>query len=275
MPWSVSQEVQSTSPLLKEEVGASDVAEVVASWTGIPVSRLLEGEMEKLVQMEARLHDRVIGQDEAVTAVSNAIRRSRAGLGDPERPIGSFIFLGPTGVGKTELAKALAEFLFDTEKAMVRIDMSEYMEKHCRLAAGRRAPGLRRLRRGRSADRGRPPQAVLGAAAGRDREGPRRRLQHPAAAARRRPADRRPGTHRRFQEHDHHHDLQRDRPGSDLPAGVPEPDRRDRHVPRADPGAADRDRRPPGCRTAEAAGGTRHRARADGRRAGAAGRARL
>jgi ATP-dependent Clp protease ATP-binding subunit ClpB len=106
------------------------VAEVVASWTGIPVSRLLEGEMEKLVQMEARLHDRVIGQDEAVTAVSNAIRRSRAGLGDPERPIGSFIFLGPTGVGKTELAKALAEFLFDTEKAMVRIDMSEYMEKH-------------------------------------------------------------------------------------------------------------------------------------------------
>src|SRR5437899_3080763 len=124
------EEVQSTSPLLKEEVGASDVAEVVASWTGIPVSRLLEGEMEKLVQMEARLHDRVIGQDEAVTAVSNAIRRSRAGLGDPDRPIGSFIFLGPTGVGKTELAKALAEFLFDTEKAMVRIDMSEYMEKH-------------------------------------------------------------------------------------------------------------------------------------------------
>ncbi len=124
------QEVQSTSPLLKEEVGASDVAEVVASWTGIPVSRLLEGEMEKLVQMEARLHDRVVGQDEAVTAVSNAIRRSRAGLGDPDRPIGSFIFLGPTGVGKTELAKALAEFLFDTEKAMVRIDMSEYMEKH-------------------------------------------------------------------------------------------------------------------------------------------------
>jgi ATP-dependent Clp protease ATP-binding subunit ClpB len=124
------EEVQATSPLLKEEVGSSDVAEVVGSWTGIPVSRLLEGEMEKLVQMEARLHDRVVGQDEAVSAVSNAIRRSRAGLGDPDRPIGSFIFLGPTGVGKTELAKALAEFLFDTEKAMVRIDMSEYMEKH-------------------------------------------------------------------------------------------------------------------------------------------------
>src|SRR6478672_2282892 len=124
------EEVQSQSPLLKEEVGSSDVAGVVASWTGIPVDRLLEGEMEKLVHMESRLHDRVIGQDEAVAAVSNAIRRSRAGLSDPDRPIGSFIFLGPTGVGKTELAKALAEFLFDTEKAMVRIDMSEYMERH-------------------------------------------------------------------------------------------------------------------------------------------------
>src|SRR6476659_1630853 len=124
------EEVQSQSPLLNEEVGPSDVAGVVASWTGIPVDRLLEGEMEKLVQMESRLHDRVIGQDEAVAAVANAIRRSRAGLSDPDRPIGSFIFLGPTGVGKTELAKALAEFLFDTEKAMVRIDMSEYMERH-------------------------------------------------------------------------------------------------------------------------------------------------
>jgi ATP-dependent Clp protease ATP-binding subunit ClpB len=124
------QELQASSPLLKEEVGAEDIAEVVAAWTGIPVSRLLEGEMQKLVQMESRLHERVIGQEEAVSAVANAIRRSRAGLGDPDRPIGSFIFLGPTGVGKTELAKALAEFLFDTEKAMVRIDMSEYMEKH-------------------------------------------------------------------------------------------------------------------------------------------------
>ena len=125
-----STELQAGTPMLKEEVGAEDVAEVVASWTGIPVSRLLEGEMEKLVHMEERLHERVVGQDEAVAAVSNAIRRSRAGLADPDRPIGSFIFLGPTGVGKTELAKALAEFLFDNEKAMVRIDMSEYMEKH-------------------------------------------------------------------------------------------------------------------------------------------------
>ncbi|OAI40728.1 ATP-dependent chaperone ClpB [bacterium SCGC AG-212-C10] len=121
---------QSESRLLKEEVDEDDIAEVVARWTGIPVSRLMEAETQKLVRMEARLHDRVIGQDEAVAAVSNAIRRSRAGLQDPNRPIGSFLFLGPTGVGKTELARALAEFLFDDERAMIRIDMSEYMEKH-------------------------------------------------------------------------------------------------------------------------------------------------
>jgi ATP-dependent Clp protease ATP-binding subunit ClpB len=115
---------------LKEEVDAEDVAEVVARWTGIPVSRLMEGEVEKLVHMEERLHRRVIGQDEAVRSVSNALRRSRAGLADPDRPIGVFLFLGPTGVGKTELARALAEFMFDSQDAMVRIDMSEYMEKH-------------------------------------------------------------------------------------------------------------------------------------------------
>jgi ATP-dependent Clp protease ATP-binding subunit ClpB len=115
---------------LKEEVDAEDVAEVVARWTGIPVSRLMEGEIEKLIHMEERLHGRVVGQDEAVESVSNALRRSRAGLQDPNRPIGSFLFLGPTGVGKTELARALAEFMFDSQDAMVRIDMSEYMEKH-------------------------------------------------------------------------------------------------------------------------------------------------
>jgi ATP-dependent Clp protease ATP-binding subunit ClpB len=118
------------SQLLKEEVSEDDIAEVVGRWTGIPVSRLLEAETQKLIRMESRLHDRVIGQEEAVSAVANAIRRSRAGLQDPNRPVGSFIFLGPTGVGKTELARALAEFLFDDERAMVRIDMSEYMEKH-------------------------------------------------------------------------------------------------------------------------------------------------
>jgi ATP-dependent Clp protease ATP-binding subunit ClpB len=115
---------------LKEEVDAEDVAEVVARWTGIPVSRLLEGEVEKLLHMEERLHERVVGQDEAVEAVATALRRSRAGLQDPNRPIGSFLFLGPTGVGKTELARALAEFMFDSQDAMIRIDMSEYMEKH-------------------------------------------------------------------------------------------------------------------------------------------------
>jgi ATP-dependent Clp protease ATP-binding subunit ClpB len=124
------KELQEDTALLKEEVDAEEIAEVVANWTGIPVSRLLEGEMEKLMHMEERLHERVVGQDEAVDVVSNAVRRARAGLQDPNRPIGSFIFLGPTGVGKTELARALAAFLFNDEDAMVRIDMSEYQEKH-------------------------------------------------------------------------------------------------------------------------------------------------
>ena len=121
---------QSGTRMLKEEVDEEDIAKLVAKWTGIPVGRLLEGEAQKLVHMEERLRQRVVGQDDALVRVSNAIRRSRAGLSDPKRPIGSFIFLGPTGVGKTELARALAEFLFDDEKLMIRIDMSEYMEKH-------------------------------------------------------------------------------------------------------------------------------------------------
>jgi ATP-dependent Clp protease ATP-binding subunit ClpB len=123
------EDLQSHGAFLKEEVDAEDIAEVISRWTGVPVSKLLEGEVDKLVRMEELLHTRVVGQDEAVTAVANAIRRSRAGLSDPNRPIGSFLFLGPTGVGKTELARALAEFLFDDDKAMVRLDMSEYMEK--------------------------------------------------------------------------------------------------------------------------------------------------
>jgi ATP-dependent Clp protease ATP-binding subunit ClpB len=122
-------ELQSSGAMLKEEVDAEDIADVVSRWTGVPVSKLLEGEVDKLVRMEQLLHSRVVGQDEAVTAVANAIRRSRAGLSDPNRPIGSFLFLGPTGVGKTELARALAEYLFDDDKSMIRIDMSEYMEK--------------------------------------------------------------------------------------------------------------------------------------------------
>ncbi len=124
------REIQQDGALLKEEVDAEDIADIVSNWTGIPVSRMLESEVEKLLHMEERLHTRVIGQQEAIEAVANAIRRSRAGLQDPKRPIGSFIFLGPTGVGKTELARALAEFLFDEEEAMVRIDMSEYQERH-------------------------------------------------------------------------------------------------------------------------------------------------
>ncbi|MGH9603272.1 MAG: AAA family ATPase, partial [Terriglobales bacterium] len=119
-----------TTRLLKEEVDEEDIARIVSKWTGIPVSKMLEGEVQKLVHMEERVQGRVIGQEAAVERVSNAIRRSRAGLSDPRRPIGSFLFLGPTGVGKTELARALAEFLFDDEHAMIRLDMSEYMEKH-------------------------------------------------------------------------------------------------------------------------------------------------
>jgi ATP-dependent Clp protease ATP-binding subunit ClpB len=124
------RDLQRDGAMLKEEVDEEDIAEIVANWTGVPVSRLMEGELAKLVRLEEVLHERVIGQESAVSAVANAIRRSRAGLSDPHRPIGSFLFLGPTGVGKTELARTLADFLFDDERAMVRIDMSEYMEKH-------------------------------------------------------------------------------------------------------------------------------------------------
>jgi ATP-dependent Clp protease ATP-binding subunit ClpB len=122
--------IQKDNKMLKEEVDEEDVAEVVANWTGIPVSRMMESDVQKLIQMEERLKQRVVGQDEGIAAVSSALRRARSGLQDPNRPIGSFIFLGPTGVGKTELARALAEFMFDNEQAMIRIDMSEYMEKH-------------------------------------------------------------------------------------------------------------------------------------------------
>jgi ATP-dependent Clp protease ATP-binding subunit ClpB len=123
-------EIHGDDPMLKEEVGDEDVAEIISTWTGIPVTRMLEGEMEKLVKMEERLQQRVIGQDEALKAMADALRRSRAGLSDPNRPIGAFLLMGPTGVGKTELARSLAEFMFDDEKAMVRVDMSEYMERH-------------------------------------------------------------------------------------------------------------------------------------------------
>jgi ATP-dependent Clp protease ATP-binding subunit ClpB len=124
------EEISPENRMLKEEVGEEDIAQVVSKWTGIPITKLLEGESLKLIHMEENLTKRVVGQQEAILAVSNAVRRARSGIADPDKPIGTFVFLGPTGVGKTELAKALAEFLFDDEKAMIRIDMSEYMEKH-------------------------------------------------------------------------------------------------------------------------------------------------
>ena len=188
-------------PLVGEEVGAEQIADVVEAWTGIPTGRLLQGETAKLLEMESVLGERLIGQRAAVTAVSDAVRRSRAGISDPNRPTGSFLFLGPTGTGKTELAKALADFLFDDDRAIVRIDMSEYSEKHSVARLVGAPPGLRRLRRGRPAHRGRPPPPVLGRAARRGREGAPRGLRHPAAGARRRPAHRRAGPHGRLPQH--------------------------------------------------------------------------
>ena len=193
---------------MKDEVTAEEIADVVSRWTGVPVSRMLEGEREKLIKMEERLGQRVIGQDEAVRAVSDAVRRNRAGLGDPNRPIGSFLFLGPTGVGKTELCKALAEFLFDDENAMVRIDMSEFMEQHSVARLIGAPPGYVGYEEG-----GRLTEAVRRKPYSRhpfrrNRKGPSRRLQRPAAGARRWPADRRPGPHGQFQEHGHRHDQQ-------------------------------------------------------------------
>ena len=224
--------LQSTQRFLKEEVDAEDVAEVVSRWTGVPVTRLLEGEVDKLVRIEDTLHGRVVGQDEAVSAVANAIRRSRAGLSDPHRPIGSFLFLGPTGVGKTELARALAGFLFDDERAMVRIDMSEYGEKHnvSRLVG---APArLRRVRGGGPADRGGASPPLRRGPARRDREGPPRRVQHPPAGAGGRTPDRRTGPDGRLHQRGADNDVE---PGGGpqrlLQARVREPDRRDRPLP--------------------------------------------
>ena len=200
--------IGATAPMVKDEVGPDDVADVVSSWTGIPAGRLLEGETAKLLRMESELGRRVIGQTQAVQAVSDAVRRARAGVSDPDRPTGSFLFLGPTGVGKTELAKALAEFLFDDERAMIRIDMSEYGEKHSVARLTRRPARLRRLRRGRPAHRGGPPPAVLRGPARRGGEGAPGGLRRPAPGARRRAADRRPGPHGGLQEHHLGADLQ-------------------------------------------------------------------
>ena len=197
------------------EVGEDEIADIVSMWTGIPVFKLTEAESQKLIRMEEELHKRVIGQEPAIVAVSKAIRRARAGIKDPKRPTGSFIFLGPSGVGKTELARTLAEFLFGDEDAMIQIDMSRVHGEALRVAARRLASRLRRLRRGRPAHRGRAPQAVLGAPARRDREGPPGRLQHPPPDPRGREADRRPGAQGRLPQHDRDHDVEHRR-GPDL-----------------------------------------------------------
>ena len=166
--------------MVKEEVGPDDIAEVVAAWTGIPAGRLLEGETDKLLRMESEIGRRLIGQQRAVAAVSDAVRRARAGISDPDRPTGSFLFLGPTGVGKTELAKALADFLFDDERAIVRIDMSEYSEKHSVSRLVGAPPGYVGYEEGgqlTEAVRRRPYCVVL---ARRSREGPHRGLRRAA-----------------------------------------------------------------------------------------------
>ena len=218
----VRQQIQELGgdPSAVPEVTAADIAEVVARATGIPVRQLTEEEKDRLLRLEQHLHDRVIGQDEAVEAVAEAVRRSRAGLGDPNRPVGSFLFLGPTGVGKTELARALTEALFgdgqpDDPAGHERVPGTPHGAP-----AGRRAARVRRLRRGRAAHRGGPAPAVLGDPARRDREGAPGRVQHPAPGARRRPAHRRPGPDRGLQEHRPHHDQQPGL-GPDHPPGRP------------------------------------------------------
>src|SRR5665648_471683 len=234
-----------TAPMIAEKVGPDEIAEVVSAWTGIPTGRLLEGETAKLLRMEEVIGQRLIGQQRAVRAVSDAVRRARAGVSDPDRPTGSFLFLGPTGVGKTELAKSLADFLFDDERAMVRIDMSEYSEKHsvARLVGA--------------------PSAVLRRAPGRGGEGPPGGVRHPAAGARRRPPHRRAGPDGGLPQRDSGADLE---PGLARPggpdagrrlqarggdgrgavrpqAGVPQPAGRHRAVRRAQPRAAGSHRR--------------------------------
>jgi ATP-dependent Clp protease ATP-binding subunit ClpC len=248
------------------------VAEVLAVWTGIPVFKLTQEETDKLLHMEDELHKRVVGQEQSITAVSKAIRRTRAGLKDPKRPSGSFIFLGPSGVGKTELAKTLAEYLFGDENSLIHLDMSEYMEKHTvsRLVG---SPRLRGLRRGWSAHRAGASQALLGGAVRRGREGPPGRVQHPPADPRGRSSHRRPGSDGGLQEHHPDHDLEprdqephlpgrRVRPAGRrldvredeatgrrgaqeaLPSRVPQPDRRHHRLPPAVAGGGQGDRRP-------------------------------
>ena len=172
-------------------VGKQEIDEVVSKWTGVPLASINQDEGDKLLRMEQELHKRVVSQEKAISAVSRAIRRSRAGLKNPNRPVGSFVFLGPTGVGKTELARALANILFGSDNALIRFDMSEYMEKHSVSKLIGSPPGYVGPRRGRSAHREGEAEPVLGGAARRDREGAPGPVQHPSAGVRRRPPDRR------------------------------------------------------------------------------------
>ncbi len=264
---------------LSERVDVEEIAEVVGKWTGIPVSRLVEGEVEKLIHMEERLHLRVIGQEEAVEAVSDALRRSRAGLSDPDRPIGSFLFLGPTGVGKTELARALAEFMFDSQDAMVRIDMSEYMEKHSVARLVGAPPGYVGYEEGgqlTEAVRRRPYSVILLDEIekahsdvfnlllqvmddGRLTDGQGRTVDFKNSRA----------------DHDVEHPGRSCRRGRELQAGVHQPARRHRRVRLAVARAAARDRQRPGGPADRPRRRARHRRQPLRRRPRPAGRARL
>jgi ATP-dependent Clp protease ATP-binding subunit ClpB len=246
-------EAAAQDKLTPEVVDAEQIAAVVSRWTGVPVEKMLEGERAKLLQMEDRLQERVVGQQEALAAVSDAVRRARAGLKDPARPIGSFLFLGPHGRRQDELTKALAEFLFDDEAAVTRMDMSEYMEKHSVSRMIGRPPGYVGYDEGGRPDGERAAAALPGRAVRRGREGAPGRLQRAAAGAGRRAADRRSGPHGRLPQHPDHHDQQHGRgvhrrparrAGSreraaagdgrgapQLPARVPEPAGRDHPVP--------------------------------------------
>ena len=189
-------------------VGRAEIDDVVSKWTGVPLSSINQDESDKLLRMEEELHRRVVSQEKAISALSRAIRRSRAGLKSPTRPVGSFMFLGPTGVGKTELARALAQFLFGSEAALIRFDMSEYMEKHSVSKLIGSPPGYVGHEEGGQLTERVKRNAVLGGAARRDREGPPRHLQHPAAGVRGRPPDRRARQPRQLQERDPDHDVE-------------------------------------------------------------------
>ena len=274
-------ESQDNSVLVDEAVTASHVAQVVSRWTGIPVDKMLEGEREKLLKMEEEIARRVVGQREAVVAVSTAVRRARAGLQDPNRPIGSFMFLGPTGVGKTELTKALASFLFDDESALVRIDMSEYMEKHSVARLIGAPPGYVGYEEGGALTEAVRRRPLSGRAVRRDRESASGRVQRPLAGARRWAADRRSGAHGRFPQRAHHHDLQPrlgiprqfargrghedSREGSDggrarpFPARIPQPRRRNHPLPSVAARGHERDRRHPAQAPEQAARGPQDR----------------